>query len=64
MGLYKGKVQSIFIGPYILPSAGEKEKKRSMEKVRTKKIEKKKKKRELIYQEAQSTSSWTRGLKS
>jgi hypothetical protein len=25
---------------------------------------KKKKKREVIYQEAQSTSSWTRGLKS
>jgi hypothetical protein len=24
MGLYKGKVQSIFAGPYILPSADEK----------------------------------------
>jgi hypothetical protein len=28
MGLYKGKVQSIFTGPYILPSADEKGKKR------------------------------------
>jgi hypothetical protein len=67
MGLYKGKVQSIFTGPYILPSADEKERKKkekkvSREKVRTKKIEDKK--REVIYQEAQSTSSWTGGLKS
>jgi hypothetical protein len=51
MGLYKGKVQSIFTCPYILPSADEKRKE-------------KRKKREVIYQEAQSTSSWTRGLKS
>jgi hypothetical protein len=46
MGLYKGKVQRIFTGPYILPSADEKEKKKkkkvSREKVRTKKIEEKK----------------------
>jgi hypothetical protein len=43
MGLYKGKVQSIFTGPYILPSADKKErekrgKKVSREKVRTKNI--------------------------
>jgi hypothetical protein len=62
MGLYKGKVQSIFTGSYILPSADDKRRINiSREKVRTKKREEKK---ELIYQEAHHTSSWTRGLKS
>jgi hypothetical protein len=50
MGLYKGKVQSIFTGSCILPSADDKKKEG--------------KKEEVIYQEAQHTSSWTRGLKS
>jgi hypothetical protein len=62
MGLYKGKVQSIFTGSYILPSADDKRRINvSREKVRTKKIERKK---NVIYQEAQYTPSWTRGLKS
>jgi hypothetical protein len=57
MGLYKGKVLSIFTGSYILPSADDKRRINiSREKVR--------KKEEVIYQEAQHTSSWTRGLKS
>jgi hypothetical protein len=57
MGLYKGKVQHIFTGSYILPSADDKGKINvSREKVREKK-------EEVIYQEAQHTSSWTRGLK-
>jgi hypothetical protein len=61
MGLYKGKVQSIFMGSYILPSADDKRRINvSREKVRTKKRERKK----VIYQEAQRTSSWTPGLKS
>jgi hypothetical protein len=43
MGLYKGKVQSIFMGSYILPSADNKRKINvSREKVRTKKREEKK----------------------
>jgi hypothetical protein len=43
MGLYKGKVQSIFTGSYILPSADDKRRINvSREKVRTKKREKKK----------------------
>jgi hypothetical protein len=59
MGLYKGKVQNIFTGSYILPSAEDKRKINvSREKVREKKRE------EVIYQEAQHTSFWTRGLKS
>jgi hypothetical protein len=57
MGLYKGKVQNIFTGSYILPSADDKRKINvSREKVREKE--------EVIYQEAQHTSFWTRGLKS
>jgi hypothetical protein len=63
MGLYKGKVQSIFTGSYILPSADDKRRINvSRKKVRTKKRERKKE--EVIYQEAQHTSSLTRGLKS
>jgi hypothetical protein len=59
MGLYKGQVQNIFTGSYILPSADDKIKINvSREKVREKKRE------EVIYQEAQHTSFWTRGLKS
>jgi hypothetical protein len=55
MGLYKGKVQHIFTGSYILPSADDKGKINvSREKVRERKV---------IYQEAKHTSSWTRGLK-
>jgi hypothetical protein len=43
MGLYKGKVQSIFTGSYILPSADDKRSINvSKEKVRTKKERKKK----------------------
>jgi hypothetical protein len=50
MGLYKGKVQSIFTGSYILPSADDKRRINvSREKVRTKKREEKK---EVICQEA------------
>jgi hypothetical protein len=60
MGLYKVKVQRIFIGSYILPSADNKGKIN----VSREKIWEKKKKEEVIYQEAQHTSSWTRGLKS
>jgi hypothetical protein len=59
MGLYKDQVQNIFTGSYILPSADDKRKINvSMEKVWEKKRE------EVIYQEAQHTSFWTRGLKS
>jgi hypothetical protein len=59
MGLYKGQVQNIFTGSYILPSADDKRKINvSREKVREKMREK------VIYQEAQHTSFWTRGLKS
>jgi hypothetical protein len=44
MGLYKGKVQSIFTGSCILPSADDKRRLNvSREKVRTKKRKKKKK---------------------
>jgi hypothetical protein len=47
MGLYKGKVQNIFTGSYILPSADDKRKINvSREKVRGKKRE------GVIYQEA------------
>jgi hypothetical protein len=43
MGLYKGKVQNIFTGSYILPSADDKRKINvSREKVRAKKIQEKK----------------------
>jgi hypothetical protein len=50
------------MGSYILPSADDKRSINvSREKVRTKKGEREKK---VIYQEAQHTSSWTRGLKS
>jgi hypothetical protein len=60
MGLCKGKVQHIFTGSYILPSADDKGK----IKVSREKIRGKKRKGEVIYQEAHHTSSWTRGLKS
>jgi hypothetical protein len=64
MGLYKGKVQNIFTGSYILSSADDKRKINvSREKVRAKK-DRGKKEEEVIYQEAQHTSFWTRGLKS
>jgi hypothetical protein len=63
MGLYKGEVQSIFAGSYILPSADEKKKRDQRIKGEgTNKKEKEGKK--VIYQEAQCTSPWTRGLKS
>jgi hypothetical protein len=46
MGLYKGKVQSIFMGSYILPSADNKRRINiSREKVRTKKREREKQKK-------------------
>jgi hypothetical protein len=60
MGLYKGKVQNIFTGFYMLPSADDKRKINvSKEKVRGKT-----KRKEVIHQEAQHTSFLTRGLKS
>jgi hypothetical protein len=64
MGIYKGKVQSIFTGSYILPSADNKRRINiSREKVRTKKREREKQKK-LSIKEAHHTSSWTQGLKS
>jgi hypothetical protein len=65
MGLWRGKVQSIFMGFYILPRADDKEVSTYQEKryVQKKKREETKK-WESIYQEAQRTSSWTRGLTS
>jgi hypothetical protein len=46
MGLYKGKVQNIFTGSYILPSADDKRKFNvSREKVRAKKKDRGKKKK-------------------
>jgi hypothetical protein len=63
MGIYKGKVQNICTGSYIQPSADDK---RSIS-VSREMVQKKKKKGErkkVIYQEAQRTSSWTRGLES
>jgi hypothetical protein len=63
MGLHESKVQSIFIGPYILPSANEK-KRSAYQGRRYEQKRKGKKEEEVIYQEAQSTSSWTRGLES
>jgi hypothetical protein len=57
MGLWRGKVQSIFMGFYILPRADDKEESTYQEKRHVKKWEN-------IYQEAQRTSSWTRGLTS
>jgi hypothetical protein len=60
MGLYKGKVQNIFAGFYMLPSADDKRKINvSKEKVRGKT-----KRKEVIYQETQHSSFLTRGLKS
>jgi hypothetical protein len=60
MGLYKGTVQNIVTGSYMLPSADDKRKINvSKEKVRGKT-----KREEVIYQEAQHTSFWTPGLKS
>jgi hypothetical protein len=60
MGRYKGKVQNIFTGSYMLPSADDKRKINvSKEKVRGKP-----KREEVIYKEAQLTSFLTRGLKS
>jgi hypothetical protein len=54
MGLYKGKVQSIFTGSCILPSADDERRLNvSREKVRTKK--EKNQEKEVIYQEAQHT---------
>jgi hypothetical protein len=59
MGLYKGTVQNIVTGSYMLPSADDKRKVNvSKEKVRGKT-----KREEVIYQEAQHTSFWTWGLK-
>jgi hypothetical protein len=58
MGLYKGKVQNIFTGSYMRPSADDKRKINvSKEKVRGKP-----KRKEVIYKEAHLTSSSTRGL--
>jgi hypothetical protein len=60
MGLYKGTVQCIVTGSYMLPIADDKRKFNvSKEKVRGKT-----KREEVIYQEAQHTSFWTRRLKS
>jgi hypothetical protein len=60
MGLYKGTVQHIVPGSYMLPSADDKRKFNvSKENVRGKT-----KREEVMYQEAQHTSFWTRGLKS
>jgi hypothetical protein len=63
MGLCRSKVQSIFTGFYILPRAGDKEASTYQEKRYVQKKEKEKR-GESIYQEAQRTSSWTRGLTS
>jgi hypothetical protein len=49
MGLYESKVQSIFTGSYILPSADDKR--------RINVSRERGKKEEVIYQEAQYTSS-------
>jgi hypothetical protein len=57
MGLWRGKVQSIFMGFYILPRADDKEASTYQEKRHVKKWG-------SIYQEAQHTSSWTQGLTS
>jgi hypothetical protein len=54
MGLYKGKVQRIFMSSYILLSADDK-RRINVSRERGKKV---------IYQEAQYTSSWPLGLKS
>jgi hypothetical protein len=60
MGLYKGTVQNIVTGSYMLPSADDKRKIN----VSKEKVQGKTKREEVIYQEAQHTSFWTRGLKS
>jgi hypothetical protein len=57
MGLHKGKVQNIFTGFYMLPSADDKRKIIiSKEKVRGEK-----KRKEVIYQQAQHTSFFDSG---
>jgi hypothetical protein len=61
MGLYKGKVQNIFTGFYMLPSADDKKRKINVSK---EKVRGKTKRKEVIYQEAQHTSFFTQGLKS
>jgi hypothetical protein len=60
MGLHKGKVQNIFTGFYMLPSADDKRKII----VSKEKVQGKTKRKEVIYQKAQHTSFLTRGLKS
>jgi hypothetical protein len=50
------------MGSYILPSADDKKKDQRIKGEGTNKKEREEKK--VIYQEAQHTSSWTRGLKS
>jgi hypothetical protein len=60
MGLYKGKAQNMFTGSYILPSIDDKRKNQRIKREGTKK----KKREEVIYQEALHTSFWTWGLKS
>jgi hypothetical protein len=57
LGLYKSKVQNILTGFFILPSADNKRKDQRIQGEGTGK-------KEVIYQEAQHTSFWTRGLKS
>jgi hypothetical protein len=66
MGLWRGKVQSIFMGFYILPRADGKEESTYQEKDTYKKKRREKKQKTMgnNYQEAQHTSSWTRGLTS
>jgi hypothetical protein len=50
------------MGSYILPSAAEKKKGSTYQGRRYE--QKKEREKKAIYQEAQRTSSWTRGLKS
>jgi hypothetical protein len=57
MGLYKGKVQNIFMGSYMLPSADDTKKINvSKEKVRGKQ-----KRKEVIYKEEHLTSFFNSG---
>jgi hypothetical protein len=58
MGLHKGKVQNVFTGSYMLPSADDK---RKINREGTRKAKEKKK---VIYNEAHLTLFLTQGLKS